>query len=470
MMTQTANSTLTERMTQPTPMKLHFIAIGGSVMHNLALSLAQSGYRISGSDDDIHNPAKDRLAMAGLLPEKMGWFPEKITADLDAVILGMHARADNPEILRAKELGIKVYSFPEFILEHSRNKQRIVIAGSHGKSTITAMIMHVLRQSGYDFDYLVGAQVQGFDLNVRLSEDAPLIVLEGDEYFASSLDPRPKFLIYDPHVVILSGISWDHINVFPTEEDYLRPFISLIQNLTKAGMLIYNKEDKIVREIAHRYPRNEYHTVYPYITPLYKVNREGLAEIKLDGKRFPIQVIGKHNASNIAAAWEACKLLAVSQEEFIQAIAKFEGAGMRLQKVYEDPTTLVLRDFAHAPSKVLATVNAVSEHYKDRNVIACLELHTFSSLNKDYLRRYRNTLKKIKNKLVLVSQKTLHLKKMPTISAEEIKKAFHDSGIKFVQSKIEMLTHLKPMLNKKNVILLMSSGNFENLDVKEIIG
>jgi UDP-N-acetylmuramate-alanine ligase len=470
MMIQTADSTISERITQPAKMKLHFIAIGGSVMHNLALSLAQSGYRISGSDDEIHNPAQDRLASAGLLPEKLGWYPEKITSDLDAVILGMHARDDNPELRRAKELGIKVYSFPEFILEHSRNKQRIVVAGSHGKSTITAMIMHVLGRSGYDFDYLVGAQVKGFEFNVRLSEDAPIIVLEGDEYLASTIDPRPKFLIYDPHIVILSGISWDHINVFPTEEEYHRPFIALVQNLTKAGMLIYNKEDKIVREIVHRYTKDEYHSLHPYITPIYRVNREGLAEIKLEGKRFPIQIIGKHNAANIAAAWEACKLLAVSQEEFMGYIGEFEGASMRLQKVYEDPTTLVLRDFAHAPSKVLATVNAVSEHYKDRNVIACLELHTFSSLNKDYLRRYRNTLKKIKNKLVLVSQKTLHLKKMPTISADEIKKAFHDSGIKFVQSKIEMLTQLKPMLNKKNVILLMSSGNFENLDIKEIVG
>ena len=472
MMTKTAE-TLSLRLesgTEKKVMKLHFIAIGGSVMHNLALALAQSGHIISGSDDEIHNPARDRLLQAELLPAIEGWFPEKISPDLDAVILGMHAKADNPELLRARQLGIKVYSFPEFIFEHSKNKQRIVIAGSHGKSSITAMIMHVLRLADYDFDYLVGAHVDGFDFNVRLREESSIILIEGDEYFASALDQRPKFLIYDPHIVILSGVSWDHINVFPTEEDYIKPFISLVQNLTKSGMLIYNKEDKIVRDIAHRYTHHENHSTYPYITPSYKVNKEGIAEIKLEGKRFPIQLIGKHNASNIAAAWEVCKLLAVSPDEFMQYIGSFQGAGMRLQKIYEDQQTLVIRDFAHAPSKVLATVNAVSEHYKDRNVIACLELHTFSSLNKAYLGRYRNTLKKIKNKLVLVSQKTLQLKRMPGISADDIKKAFHDSGIKYVQSKIELLAGLKPMLKNKNVILLMSSGNFENLDIKEIVG
>jgi len=450
-------------------MKVHFIAIGGSVMHNLALSLASSGYEVTGSDDEIHNPAYDKLADAGLLPEKLGWNPEKIHSEIEAVILGMHAREDNPELLKAKELGLRIYSFPEFVYENSKNKQRIVIAGSHGKTTITAMVMHALKTAGYEFDYLLGAKVQGFESNVHLSKNNPFIILEGDEYLASPIDSRPKFLIYDPHILVLSGVSWDHINVFPTEQDYITPFATLVHSLSKAAMCVFNKEDKIVRDLVHKLTNKEIHTIYPYYTPSYNVNKLGIAEIKIDNKKFPIKLIGKHNASNIAAAWEVCKLLAMDINEFTSAISEFEGAAMRLQKVYEDDNTVVIRDFAHAPSKVIATVNAVAEHYKDRNVIACLELHTFSSLNKEYLSRYGNSLKKIKNKLVFVSNKTLQLKKLPNISALEISKAFQDTGIRFVQSKIEMLASLRSMVKKKDVILLMSSGNFEDLEIKDLL-
>lgn len=450
-------------------MRVHFIAIGGSVMHNLAISLASSGYIVTGSDDEIHDPSGERLKSAGLLPETNGWFPDKITTDLDAIIVGMHAKIDNPELLKAKELNLKIYSFPEFVYANSVNKQRIVISGSHGKTTITSMIMHALKSAGYEFDYLVGARVNGFERNVHLTKDNPFIIIEGDEYFASPLDPRPKFLIYDPHILVVSGVSWDHINVFPTEEDYVEPFVKLIGSLSKAAACIYNKEDKTVRDLVNKLTDKELHSVYPYYTPSYKVNKSGISEIKLENRKFPIKLIGRHNASNIAAAWEVCKLLALSFEEFIAAISVYEGAAMRLQKIYEDDHTVVIRDFAHAPSKVIASVEAVAEHYKDHNVIACLELHTYSSLNKAYLSRYSNSLKKIKNKLVLVSNKTLQLKKLPNISALDIRKAFQDNGIRFVQNKIEMLTSLKSMLKKRDVILLMSSGNFEGLDVKELL-
>jgi UDP-N-acetylmuramate: L-alanyl-gamma-D-glutamyl-meso-diaminopimelate ligase len=449
--------------------RIHCIAIGGSIMHNLALELAAHGHRVTGSDDVIHNPARDRLASAQLLPDQEGWFPEKITADIDVVILGMHARADNPELLRAQELQLKVYSFPEFIYQYSRNKQRIVIAGSHGKTTITAMVIHVLRQLGISFDYLVGAQLEGMERMVSLSTDKPMIVMEGDEYLASALDQRPKFQVLDPHILVLSGISWDHINVFPTEADYIRQFSEALAALTKAGMCIYNKEDKIVRDLANRFLKREYHFSYPFLTPPYRLNKQQQVEIKIEGKRFPISVIGKHNAANVAAAWQVCRLLAVNIDEFIVSIGSFKGADLRLQTVYEDANTLVIRDFAHAPSKVLASVEAVAEHYKDRNVVACLELHTFSSLNRDYLKQYRNTLKKIKHKVVLISKKTLEHKRALPIAESEIRSSFHDNAIQLAQSCSEVVSKTKAMLKGRNVILLMSSGNLDGLDWHELL-
>lgn len=450
-------------------MNVHFIAIGGSVMHNLALELQSLGYAVTGSDDAIHNPARDRLQAAGLLPEAEGWFPERISENLDAVILGMHARRDNPELLRALETGVEVWSFPEFIYRHARQKQRLVVAGSHGKTTITSMLMHVLGRLGYDFDYLVGAKVEGFEKNVRLTKDAPLMVIEGDEYHASALDPRPKCLVFQPHIAIVSGISWDHINVFPTEQDYIYSFEQLLQALPKAGMCVFNKEDKLVKELAHRHLIKEFHLPYPYQTPPYRVNRQGEMEVKIEGRRFPVSVIGRHNASNIGAAWEAARLLAVSPEEFSREIATFRGAHMRMQKVYEDDQTIIIRDFAHAPSKVSATVEAVAELYKDRNIIACLELHTFSSLNKEYIARYRNTMKRIKNKLVLVSNQTLKLKKSKPLTATEIRRAFHDRGVKLVGSRGELQKSIRGMLKRKDVILLMSSGNLDGLDIRELV-
>jgi len=443
--------------------KIHFIAIGGSVMHNLALALKSDGYEVTGSDDVIREPARGRLVASGLLPESEGWFPERITPEIDAVILGMHANAENPELLKAQSLNIPVYSFPEFIYEQSRNKQRIVIAGSHGKTTVTAMVLHVLKALNYDFDYLVGAQINGFEKMVRLSDEAPVLIVEGDEYLASPLDPRPKFLLYKPHIVAITGIAWDHVNVFKTEEIYVEQFANLLNHLPKAGMCIFNKEDKILRELVLKNLIKEYHYQFPYVTPLYRVRKEQ-AFIKLEGVRFPVQLIGKHNAANVAAAWEICKLLSVEKAEFISHIQTFKGAGMRLEKIYEDEEVVVIRDFAHAPSKVNASVEAVLQFYKHCNVIACLELHTFSSLNKSFISRYRNTLKKVRNKIVMVSSQSLTRKKLPIINSVDIQKAFNDKNILFAQSAKELYEYIRSRRKGRSVVLLMSSGDFEGFD------
>ncbi len=454
-------------------MQVHFISIGGSVMHNLALALAAEGHHITGSDDAIHDPAHSQLLQAGLLPDTLGWHPEKLHKNLDAVIVGMHAQKENPELQRAQELGLRLYSFPEFVFEHSRNKQRIVIAGSHGKTTITSMVMHVLRGASIDFDYLVGAQVQGFERTVRLSKNAPMIIIEGDEYTTSPIDPRPKFLVYQPHIVVLSGIAWDHINVFPTEGDYIQAFRSLLQILPKAGTVIYNSEDERVSELVWRLTDSELHYRIPYETPAYKA-RDGRIELKLNGYKGETLVYGQHNMSNLAAAHWVCKQFALETPEFLEKIANFKGAGLRLQTLVENDKLVLIRDFAHAPSKVKATVNGVAEFYRDAQVIGVLELHTFSSLNKTFLAQYRNTLKKLDHKIVLVSTHTRELKKMPQITEEEIRRAFHDNSIIFVQTRTELAKaiHQSKAFAKsdmKSIVLLMSSGGLEGLAVTEII-
>jgi UDP-N-acetylmuramate: L-alanyl-gamma-D-glutamyl-meso-diaminopimelate ligase len=449
-------------------MHIHFIAIGGSVMHNLALALAAGGHVVTGSDDEIHEPSKSRLAQAGILPQAIGWFPEKVHTGLDAVILGMHARADNSELKRAQELGLKIYSYPEFVFERSRNKQRIVVAGSHGKTTITSMIMHVLRGLNIAFDYVVGAQLAGFERTVSLTEDAPVIVIEGDEYMASPLDKRPKFLLYQPHVVVISGIAWDHINVFPTFEAYKDAFLQLLKALPKAGMVVFNSEDALVSELVWRHTDDELHYRYPYETPGYRI-RDRHTEIKLDGKRGEVPVYGQHNMANAAAAHQVVKLLGVETEQFLVQMANFTGAGLRLQKVYEDGTLTIVRDFAHAPSKVAATVQAVAEFYKDANIVACLELHTYSSLNKAFLAQYRNTLKKLENKIVLISAHALALKRMEPISADELHQAFHDNAIEYVQTGGALLQAIQKRLRgKRDVILLMSSGALDGLAADQL--
>ena len=450
-------------------MKIHFIAIGGSVMHNMAIAMYKMGHTVTGSDDEIYDPASSRLAAHGLLPEATGWHADRIMADIEAVILGMHAKEDNPELQKARELGLNVYSFPEFIYEQSRHKQRVAICGSHGKTTITSMIMHVLRSCGKEFDYMVGGQVQGFDTMVKLTEDAPLIILEGDEYLASSLDPRPKFHLYKAHMVLLSGIAWDHINVFPTEAEYLRQFELLVERLPKAAALVYNEEDKAVRRMVKKYARPDEQYLHPYKTPGAKL-RNGKYEISLKGSKSEVEVFGKHNMANIAGAWEICRMLGVDLEVFLKYISTFEGTSKRLEKIYEDAqNNIVYKDFAHSPSKVLATVNAISDLFSKRNIVACLELHTFSSLNKKFLSQYRKTLKAMRNKIIFINEHTLKAKNFPPISRKELVEAFDDEGIAYVTNVADLQAKVRQMRKSSdNVFLMMSSGNFDNADLLDL--
>ena len=451
-------------------MRLHIIAIGGSVLHSLALELARQGHAVTGSDDAIHEPSRGRLAAAGLLPAAEGWFEEKITPELDAVIVGMHARADNPELARARQLGLPVYSFPEFIAARSRHKQRIVIAGSHGKTSITAMVLHVLRGLGVAVDYLIGAQVEGLDNPVRLTDTAPVLIVEGDEYPTSPEDPRPKFLVYQPHVVVLSGIAWDHVNVYPTEAHYLAAFRQLLEGLDKAAMVVYNQEDERVKELVWKLTDDEKHYRYPYETLPGVRQKDGSIEVKVEGKRGAVQVFGQHNLSNLAAAWQVCQLLAVEPQDFLAQIATFRGAALRLQKTFENAQLTVIRDFAHAPSKVRASVQAVAGHYREANVIAVLELHTYSSLDPGFLPQYRGTLKGADHRLVLVDAHALEIKRKAPLTADQVKGAFRDRRLTVASDKAGVLAYIAERLkpNRRNVVLLMTSGALAGLQPDEV--
>ncbi|HEY9115397.1 MAG TPA: Mur ligase family protein, partial [Bacteroidales bacterium] len=366
-------------------MRVHFIAIGGSAMHNLAIALQLNGYTVSGSDDEIFEPSKSRLQKYGLLPKKEGWYPEELNSDIDAIILGMHAKPDNPELARAKGLGLKIYSYPEFLYYHSKNKKRVVIGGSHGKTTITGIVMHVLKKEGLDFDYLVGSKLKDFDVMVRLSKEAPVMVFEGDEYLSSPIDRRPKFHWYKPEIALLSGIAWDHINVFPTVENYIEQFGIFIDLIEKNGTLIYNQDDIELKNLVEN-RRNDLKK-YTYSIPEYKI-KNGITSILFKNKSFPIKIFGKHNLANINGARLVCNVLGISDESFFENVTSFDGTANRLELVRNTGDKFLFKDFAHAPSKVIATVNAVKEQFPAYQLVACLELHTFSSLNSEFLSQY----------------------------------------------------------------------------------
>ena len=436
-------------------------------MHSLAIALKRAGHEVSGSDDQIYDPARSKLASHGLLPSDKGWDADRISGKLDAVILGMHAFDDNQELKKARELNLSIYSFPDYIYQLSKNKQRVVVAGSYGKTTVTSMIMHVLEQEGKAFDYLVGAEVPGFDNSVRLSEDAPVIIMEGDEYLASKLDPRPKFLLYKPHVCVITGISWDHINVFPTEEVYNKQFELLIKSLPKAADVIYNGEDKLLSSMVDKYTDKESQYLHKFKTPTYQV-KEGEYLIKLQGERSQLRIIGKHNMANIAAAWEVCQLLAIEINTFLKHISTFTGAKSRMETVLEDENKLIIKDYAHAPAKVRATVEAVRERFKKHNLIACVELHTFSSLNKKFLPFYKSSLKKADEKIVYIDPNALSKRRMPLISRDELLRAFGDKNLVYVTSRDALKKAIRTVYKGKDVILMMSSGNFGGLKLESL--
>ena len=449
-------------------MRVHFIAIGGSAMHNLAIALCQKGVTVTGSDDEIFDPARGRLEHYGLLPKEEGWHPERITSDLDAVVLGMHARIDNPELLRAQELGLKIYSYPEYLYEQSKDKQRIVVGGSHGKTTTTAMILHVLAHCGIEADYMVGAQLKGFDVMVRLSETAKVMIIEGDEYLTSPIDRRPKFHLYKPDVAIITGIEWDHINVFPTFDIYRDQFAQFINLIEPKGTLIYCDEDKEVHRVAVENQRTDIQKL-PYVCPEHRVEN-GVTYIG----NTALQVFGHHNLLNLTAARLACRQVGVTDAQFDEAIGTFGGASKRLElvKKSEDGCGVhsgcaVYKDFAHAPSKLRATIHAMREQYPDRKLVACMELHTFSSLTQEFLQQYKGTMDKADVRFVYYSQHALQLKKLPDLHPDEVRKAFGGNVEVFTESK-KMVAELKAMDWHNANLLMMSSGNFDGIDFNQL--
>jgi len=446
-------------------MNIHFISIGGSAMHNLALALYEKGDHITGSDDAIFEPSKSRLEAKGLLPESLGWFAEKIHPELDAIILGMHAKADNPELIKAQELGITIYSYPEFLYEHAKNKTRVVIGGSHGKTTITSMILHVLKYHEVEVDFMVGAQLDGFDRMVHLTDENEIIVLEGDEYLSSPIDLRPKFHLYKANIALLSGIAWDHINVFPTFENYVDQFRIFVDTMIKGGMMVYNVDDEVVKEVVEQ-TSNQIKT-YPYKTPEYSIENGTTILDTVEGE-IPLEIFGEHNLQNLEGARSICFHLGISEEEFYEAIADFKGASKRLEKIAENKQTVVFKDFAHSPSKVEATTRAVKEQYVDRKLLACLELHTYSSLNEDFLKEYVGTLDKADEAVVFYSPHAVKIKRLKEVSEQQIAKAFKRDDLVIYTDPKEFKDFLFSQDLTNTVLLLMSSGNYGGLDFDEV--
>ena len=445
-------------------MRTHFIAIGGSAMHNLALALHNKGYQVTGSDDAIFEPSKSRLEKKGILPTEMGWFPEKITTDIEAVILGMHAKADNPELLKAQELGLKIYSYPEFLYEQSKNKTRVVIGGSHGKTTITSMILHVMHYHNIAVDYMVGAQLEGFDTMVHLTEENDFMVLEGDEYLSSPIDRQPKFHLYQPNIALISGIAWDHINVFPTYDNYVEQFEIFIDKITNGGILVYNEDDAEVKRVSEA-ATNPIRKL-PYSTPVYSVS-DGVTLLETPEGPMPIEVFGAHNLNNLAGAKWICQNMGVDEADFYEAIASFKGASKRLEKIAESKSKVAYKDFAHSPSKVAATTKAVKEQYPNRNVVACMELHTFSSLRKEFLPLYDGAMNAADEALVYFSPAVVAHKKLEPLTIEQVQNAF-GGNVKVVNNTQEVLDFIRAKNWDNSVLLMMSSGNFDGIDYEKL--
>ena len=448
-------------------MRTHFIAIGGAAMHNLALALHNKGYQVTGSDDAIFEPSKSRLDKKGLLPKEMGWFPEKITLDIEAIILGMHAKEDNPELLKAQELGLKIYSYPEFLYEQSKNKTRVVIGGSHGKTTITSMILHVMHFHNIEVDYMVGAQLEGFDTMVHLTHENDFIVLEGDEYLSSPIDRRPKFHLYQPNIALLSGIAWDHINVFPTFENYVEQFEIFVNQITKGGILVYNEEDEAVKKVAED-TQNTIRRI-AYQTPSYSVEN-GTTLLDTPEGPMPIEVFGAHNLNNLAGAKWICQNMGVDEADFYEAIATFKGASKRLEKIAEGKGKVAYKDFAHSPSKVSATTKAVKNQYPNRKLIACLELHTYSSLNAEFLKEYQGALDAADVAVVFYSPDAVKIKQLEEVTYEQIAQSFQREDLIIYTNPKEFKEFLFAQNFDNSALLLMSSGNYGGLDFEEVKG
>ena len=442
--------------------KVHLIAIGGSAMHNMALALNEKGFIVSGSDDEINEPSKSRLLKFNLLPKEIGWFPEKITKDISAVILGMHARADNPELIKAKELGLKIYSYPEYIYESTKDKMRIVIGGSHGKTTITAMILHVMHYHHIETDFLVGAQLTGFETMVNLTKTSKYAVIEGDEYLASPIDRRPKFHLYKPNIAVLSGIAWDHINVFPTFENYIEQFKIFIDLIEPNGNLIYCSNDKVLEEVCSS-SSNTKISKWPYSIPNHEIIN-GLTYLIDNDIKYPLQIFGDHNLMNLTAARLACNHMGINNQLFYEAIQSFTGAAKRLELVFKTGTFNFYKDFAHSPSKLKATTDAVKQQFPERKIIACMELHTFSSLTEDFLNEYKNSMNLADEAIVYYNPHTISHKKLKEISPEQVHTCFNRKDLIVFTKSEELTNYIKTKNFNNSVLLMMSSGNFDGVD------
>lgn len=445
-------------------MRIHFIAIGGSAMHNLAIALKQAGHIISGSDDEIFEPSKSRLQHFDLFPGQMGWHPESISHNLDAVILGMHAKADNPELLQAQQMGVQVFSYPEFLAQHAEHKQRIVIGGSHGKTTITSMVMHVMKQLRFDFDYLVGSKIKNFDVMVRLNDEAPTMIFEGDEYLSSPIDLRPKFHWYKPHIALISGIAWDHMNVFPTFENYLDQFNLFIRGIEPNGVLIYSSDDEQLVELVKNNPavNSIGYGVHPHVV------KEGVTRLLTDNGEVAIGLFGRHNLQNLNGARLICQQVGISDRDFYDAIGNFEGAANRLEKVLDEKGMIYFKDFAHAPSKLKATIQAVRNQYPDRKLLACFELHTYSSLNKSFLSEYIHTLDLADMSCVYFNPHALTLKKLPMLMKRDVLSAFGRDDLHVFDQSSDVVDWIRKNKSENTVILMMSSGNFDGINHMEL--
>jgi UDP-N-acetylmuramate: L-alanyl-gamma-D-glutamyl-meso-diaminopimelate ligase len=440
-------------------MKIHLIAIGGSAMHNMALALHKKGFEVTGSDDAIFSPSKERLAKYNLLPNEMGWFANKITTDLDAIILGMHAREDNPELAKAKELNIPIYSYPEYIYQQSKHKKRVVIGGSHGKTSITAMILHVLQSLNIDCDYMVGAQLEGFDTMVKLTYEAPIIILEGDEYLSSPIDRRPKFHLYQPHIAVLSGIAWDHINVFPNFDMYVDQF-RIFKNMV-TDTLIYCSEDKELNKLAKEGAKCQ---LIAYTAPIHNI-LNGITKVN----NTELIIFGKHNLQNLNAAKLVCNELGVTDTDFFLQIANFKGASMRLELVKKTASSAVYKDFAHSPSKLKATSSAMKKQFSNRKLVACMELHTFSSLNEEFLKEYKGSMDKPDTAIVYFSPSAIAHKKLEPINKEQVLTAFGRNDLLVFTDSEKLETYLNNLNWKNTNLLMMSSGTFEGMNLENLI-
>lgn len=443
-------------------MRIHFIAVGGSAMHNLAIALHLKGYDVTGSDDHIFEPSKSRLNKHGLLPDDFGWDASRISDDLDFVILGMHAKVDNPELIESQNRNLKTVSYPEFIYEMSKNKTRVVIGGSHGKTSITAMVLHVLNQNGREVDFMVGAQLEGFETMVHLTDENDFILLEGDEYLSSPIDRRPKFHLYKPNIALLSGISWDHINVFPTKEIYLKQFELFLETMVSGGVLVYNKLDSQVNQISIDCKRPI--RKLEYTMPDYYIDN-GISFLRTDEGDLPLKIFGDHNLSNLSGAKLICQLMGVQEEEFNNSISSFKGADKRLESILVMKDRNVFKDFAHSPSKVIATVNALKNQYQNRKLIALLELHTFSSLNKEFIVEYKDSLKSADIAVLFYDPKAIKNKGLSAIDDKMIKKAFNDNKLIVFSNSGQLSDFLLSQSYVNANLLIMSSGNYASLDL-----